>query len=267
MSLSLSQPRNAKPAMPRNPWLVWPEPKPGARFQLICIPYAGGSAYIFNDWPKFLSNLVQVCAIQLPGRGRRIQEPAFTELSAIVPPLTEALLPHLGSRFAIFGHSMGALIGFELLRELRKRYRRNAAHLFVSGCYAPHIPDPNPLYSLPDQGFIEGLKRLQGVPPAGLDNAELVQLMLPTLRADCLVTESYVYQDDLPLHCPITVFGGTEDTIAKEEDLVEWERHTNSRFARHIFPGKHFFFEAAQTSILQIVNREIGATLSTSAAV
>lgn len=248
--------------MSRNPWLVWPKVNAAARFQLVCIPYAGGSAYIFNDWPKFLSNLVQVCAVQLPGRGRRIQEPAFTKLSAIVPPLTEALVPHLGSHFALFGHSMGALIGFELIRDLRRRYRRNAAHLFVSGCYAPHIPDPNPLYSLPEQEFIDRLKQLQGVPPVGLDNPELVQLMLPTLRSDCLVTESYVYADDIPLQCPITVFGGTEDTIAKEEDLAQWERHTTSQFLQHIFPGKHFFFEAAQASILQIVSREITKTLS-----
>jgi medium-chain acyl-[acyl-carrier-protein] hydrolase len=257
MNLSLAKPRSANMMMPRDPWLVWPQFRSGARFQLICIPYAGGSAYIFNDWPNHLPDFVQVCAIQLPGRGRRIQEPAFTKLSAIVPRLAEALIPHLRTDFAFFGHSMGALIGFELIRELRNSHHRNAAHLFVSGCYAPHIPDPNPLYALPDEKFIDELKRLQGVPPAGLDDWELVQLMLPTLRADCMVTESYRYHDGLPLECPITVFGGTEDTIATEEDLSQWERHTGSNFSKHIFPGKHFFFQSAEAAILDIVNREI----------
>lgn len=242
---------------PKNPWLVWPQAKVSARFKLICIPYAGGSAYIFNSWPKHLPDWLQVCAIQLPGRGRRIQEPALTRLSAIVPQLTEALLPHLGQHFAFFGHSMGAMISFEVIRELKRKHKVGAMHLFVSGCYAPHIPDPNPLHSLPDQEFIDELKRLQGATPAELDNSELMQLMLPTLRADCLVTETYTYQQDLPLECPITVFGGTEDTIAKEEDLTQWQRHTNGRFACHIFPGKHFFFESAETSILKIVSREI----------
>ncbi|MGC2474874.1 MAG: alpha/beta fold hydrolase, partial [Candidatus Sulfotelmatobacter sp.] len=265
--LSVSRFKNGNLAMPRSPWLVWPQPRSAARFQLVCIPYAGGSAYIFNDWPKHLPESVQVCAIQLPGRARRIKEPAFTQLSAIVPPLTKALLPHLGSRFALFGHSMGALISFEVIRELRRVHRLKALHLFVSGCYAPHIPDPNPLYPLPDHQFIEELKRLQGVPPAELDNSELVQLMLPTLRADCLVTETYSHQEDLPLDCPITVFGGTEDTIAKEDDLAEWQKHTNSRFSKHIFPGKHFFFDTAEAEILQIVSRDIGRAFISSATI
>ena len=150
------------------------------------------------------------------------KSPPLRSSPAIVPPLTKALLPHLGSRFALFGHSMGALISFEVIRELRRVHRLKALHLFVSGCYAPHIPDPNPLYPLPDHQFIEELKRLQGVPPAELDNSELVQLMLPTLRADCLVTETYSHQEDLPLDCPIIghasvmlVLGGpvTEDKV------------------------------------------------------
>jgi len=245
----------------RNSWLVGPQLKASSRFQLICIPYAGGSAYIFNNWPKHLPEWVQLCAIQLPGRGRRIKEPPFTRLSAIVPPLVEALLPHLKKRFAFFGHSMGALISFEAIRELRRIHKLGASHLFVSGCFAPHMPDPNPLHSLPDHELICELKRLQGIAPAQLDNSELMQLMLPALRADCLVTETYAYQDDSPLECPITVFGGAEDTIAKEQDLTQWRRHTNGRFSRYVFPGKHFFFEAAETSILQIVSREIGKTL------
>jgi len=266
-SSPLSRFRGTSTVTPRNPWLVWPQLKASARFQLICIPYAGGSAYIFNDWPKHLPDWVQICAIQLPGRGRRIKEPAFTQLSAIVPPLAEALLPYLGRRFAFLGQSMGALISFEVIRELRRIHKLRASHLFVSGCFAPHIPDPNPLHSLPDQEFIGELKRLQAIAPAALDNSELMQLMLPTLRADCLVTETYAYQNDLPLECPITIFGGTEDTIAKEEDLEQWQRHTNGRFSRYIFPGKHFFFETAETSILQIVSREIGKTLDALASI
>lgn len=257
--------RGSNAVLPRNPWLVWPQPRGNACFQLICIPYAGGSAYIFNHWPKQLPNSMQVCAVQLPGRGRRIKEPAFRRLSDIVQPLTEALLPYLGSRFAFFGHSMGALISFEMIRRLRKVHRLKATHLFVSGCYAPHIPDPNPLYSLPDQELIEKLKRLQGVPPSELDDAELMQLMLPTLRADCLVTETYSYKNDEPLECPITVFGGTEDTIAKQEDLGEWQRHTSAKFSQYIFPGKHFFFDSAEPEILRIVRRELGKHLEPAA--
>jgi medium-chain acyl-[acyl-carrier-protein] hydrolase len=192
-------------------------------------------------------------------------EPAYTELSAIARPLAEALVPHLGKEFAFFGHSMGALISFEVMRELRKVYGKEAAHLFVSGCYAPQIPDPNPLYKLPDHEFLAEINRLEGTPAAELQSTELMQLMLPTLRADCLVTESYIFQEDLPFECPITVFGGTEDTIAKPEDLEKWRKHTNAAFSQHAFAGKHFFIETALTSILQIISREINKTLAVSA--
>jgi medium-chain acyl-[acyl-carrier-protein] hydrolase len=251
----------------RNPWLMWPRPNSRTGFQLVCIPYAGGSAHIFNSWPKHLPDFVRVCAVQLPGRGRRIKEPSATTLTAIAQPLAEALAPHLGKRFAFFGHSMGALISFEVMRELRKVYKLEASHLFVSGCFAPQIPDPHPLHRLPDREFLAEINRLEGVPRAGLESVELMQLMLPTLRADCLVTEAYVYQDDMPFECPITTFGGLEDHIGTQEYMAQWRKHTKSSFSQYTFPGKHFFFDAAESSILQIVSRDIDKVLTAPASI
>ena len=124
-------------------WLACPQLNPQARMRLFCFPYAGGGASIFHRWPGKLPTMVEVCAVLLPGRGNRLTEPPFIQLSPLVQTLTEALLPHLTTPFAFFGHSMGALIGFELARQLRRQQGPSPVHLFVSGREAPQLPSPD----------------------------------------------------------------------------------------------------------------------------
>ena len=181
--------------------------------------------------------------MQLPGRESRFREAPFTRMSDAVEQAAGVLERHLDLPFALFGHSMGAILCFELARLLRSRYGVGPIHLFVSARRAPQFPDPRPpLHPLPDARFIAEIdRRYNGLPREVLANTELMELLLPMLRADVQMIETYAYEPDLPLDCPITAFGGLEDNDLRIEDLDGWRAHTNSHFEAKLFPGDHFF--------------------------
>src|SRR5437763_15337105 len=176
--------KNDPPMIARTPWLVSRKPNPRARVRLFCFPYAGGGDSVFRAWQKGLSEAIEVCPVQLPGRGARISEPPFTELSPLVRAAAQALAPHLDKPFAFFGHSMGALICFELARHLRKDGGPQPVHLFVSGRCGPQTPREPFAGDLPDSEFQEMLRRYNGTPEEVLENRELMELLLPAVRAD-----------------------------------------------------------------------------------
>lgn len=212
----------------------------------------------FRSWSDSLPLTVEVCAIELPGRGSRLMEPPFTQLEPLIQELTRVLLPYLEKPFAFFGHSMGALVSFELARILRQEYDLSPVHLFVSGRRPPQVPDPDPpIHTLPEPEFIDELRRYNGTPEAVLENAELMQLLLPTLRADFAVIETYVYTPDPPLNFPITAFGGLEDWKASCDDLEAWREQTSADFSLQMFPGDHFFVHSAQPLLLQGLSRKL----------
>ncbi len=225
--------------------------------RLFCFPYAGGGVHAFRAWADNLPKTVEVCPVQLPGRGARMMEAPFTQMLPLVQAAAEALLPHLDKPFAFFGHSMGALVSFEVARWLRRQSGPEPIHLFVSGCFAPDIPDPYPLHNLPDPELLEGLRRLNGMPQEALENAELMRLLLPTLRADCTVTETYTYTDEPPLNCPISAFGGLQDHLVGRTHLEAWRQQTTAFFSLRMFPGDHFFLHSAQPLLLRILSREL----------
>ncbi|WP_208344832.1 thioesterase II family protein, partial [Aetokthonos hydrillicola] len=168
-----------------NSWLKCTKPNPDALVRLFCFPYAGASSVIFRTWNDNLPSTVEVYAIELPGRGVQIKSPPFTRLEPLVEAIAQILLPHLNKPFAFFGHSMGALVSFEVTRLLRKEYGLHTLHLFLSGRRAPQIPDRDqPIHALPDPEFVAGLSSYNGTPAAVLENAELMELLIPTLRAD-----------------------------------------------------------------------------------
>lgn len=241
-----------------NSWLTCLRPKPQATLRLFCCHYAGGGALSFRSWSDSLPLAVEVCAIELPGRGSRLMERPFTRLEPLIQELTPVLLPYLNKPFAFFGHSMGALVSFELARILRKEYGLSPVHLFVSGRRAPQVPDPDPpIHTLPEREFLDELRRYNGTPESVLENAELMQLFLPTLRADFAVLETYVYTPEPLLDCPITAFGGLEDWKASCDDLEAWREQTNAEFSLQMFPGDHFFIHSAQPLLLQLLSRRL----------
>lgn len=228
------------------------------RLRLLCFPYAGGAAHIFHHWHQTLLEFVEVWAVQLPGRGRRLPEPPFTNLHDLVAAAAQALAPHLDRPFAFFGHSMGAMIAFELARHLRRAGAEGLAHLFVSGCRAPQLARTRPVtYDLPEQEFLAEIGRLKDTPAEVLSNPELMQLLLPILRADFTVTETCQYRDEPPLTCPLTVFGSLEDEDVPGESLSSWRAQTTAAFSLCLLPGDHFFLHGSQALLLKAVGREL----------
>ena len=243
---------------PATRWLPHRKCNPGARLRLFCFPYAGGGAVVYRKWSQSLPATVEVCPVELPGRASRLQEPPFTKLLPLVHSLAQAIRAHLDKPFAFFGHSMGGVIGFELARHLRDEYGFGPSHLFVSGCPAPEMVnlDP-PTFNLPEPEFFEELRRLNGTPKEVLEHPELMQLMLPLLRADFELTETYVYSSGRPLDCPISAFGGLRDDVVSREQLEAWLHHTSAGFSLRMFPGDHFFLQTAQTHLLRVLSDEL----------
>ena len=236
-------------------WMVVPRPNPRARLRLFCFPYGGGGASIFRTWPQNLPETVEACAVQLPGREKRFLEAPFTDLRLVVHKLAEVLPPYLTGPFAFFGHSLGAFISFELARQLRRNNLNGLIHLFVSGQRAPQIPDADPqLYQLPDDEFIKQMhRRYEGTPLEVLQNTEMMKLLLPLLRADFTMSDTYTYMEDTPLDCPITAFGGLQDREASHNDLIAWRDQTRRSFSLKMFPGGHFFLKSAQIPLLRAI--------------
>lgn len=230
--------------------------------RLFCFPYAGGGAQIFHNWQRHLPPEVEVCAVQLPGRGRRLREAAYNQIEPLVAAIAAALGEQWRQPFALFGHSMGALISFELARRLRQDYGVEPLHLFLSGCRAAHLGDDEPpIFNLPKAEFLAELTRLGGTDRAILENEELVNLLLPVLRADFELVETYRYLPGAPLSCPVTVFGGISDPEASPAQVAQWRQHTTGAFASHLFPGDHFFIHTTQNPLLQRLSAELSARL------
>lgn len=239
-------------------WVTCPKPNPKAKLRLFCFPYAGGSAWVFRPWLNHLPTTIELCPIELPARGKRWAESPITRLDILIEALRIAILPHLDKPFAFFGHSMGGIVSFELTRLLSREYNVSPVYLFISGCRAPQIQDLDPpIHNLPEAKFIEELHRLNGTPKAVLENAELMELVLPTLRADFAMLETYNYSGNTPLNCPIAVFGGLQDNEVSHEDLQAWKIQTNQFFSLEMFEGDHFFIDSARSLLLTSITSKL----------
>ncbi len=243
--------------------VTYPKRNPQARLRLFCFPYAGGNSFIFRPWLNSLPSEVELGAIELPGHGSRMTEPLLTRMTELVEAIASDLLPHLDQPFAFFGHSMGAWVCFELARWLRTNHQPCPVHLFVSGARAAQIPHRKPpIHQLPQAEFVAALRRLQGTPEAVLEHAELMELMLPILRADFAVLETYTYASQAPLPCSITAFGGLQDVDVSEEALQVWQAQTSAGFSHRMLAGNHFFIHSDQTLLLQLLTQELTQILS-----
>jgi medium-chain acyl-[acyl-carrier-protein] hydrolase len=233
-----------------NPWIIRRQPNARAALRLICFPYAGGGASIFRTWPAALPGNVEILAIELPGRETRLKEQPFDRLGLLITALTDAVGPELQAPFAIFGHSLGALVGFSFARELRRRSLAGPVHLFASGRRAPQLPDPLVMHELPDPAFLAALRGLGGVPEAVLQSAELMELFLPILRADFALVETARTPHEAPLACPISALGGISDERAPPDELDPWQVQTTAAFERKLFTGGHFFLQTERIALL-----------------
>lgn len=239
------------------PWFTIPQSE-RARIRLFCFPYAGGGSLTFRTWANDLGPPVAVCPAHLPGRERRLSEAPFTHTRPLVEAVAEAILTYLDMPFAFFGHSMGAIISFELARHLRRHSYPMPSHIFVSGRRAPQLKvKESATYNLPENQFAEELRRLNGTPREVLENAELMQLVIPLLRADFEVCQNYQYTDETPLDCPISAFGGLQDQEVSSAMVEAWQEQTNGSFRMWMLPGDHFFVNSTQPHLLRILSQEL----------
>jgi medium-chain acyl-[acyl-carrier-protein] hydrolase len=238
------------------PWIVGGRVSPGACCRLFCLAHSGSGASQFSSWRNFLPPILDICPIQLPGRENRFREAPFTQIRPIVEHLAEALEPYLDRPYILYGFSLGALIAFELARHLRQQKADPPVSFYALARPAPHLPQTKlPLRHLDDDLFVAELtRRYNGMSPLILQDRELMQLLLPALRADFTALETYVYQDEEPLACPIRTFGGDLDPTATEDELRAWRLQTNASFELKMFPGDHFFIRNNLPAVLRSIS-------------
>lgn len=238
--------------------VIYPKPNPQSRMRLFCFPYAGSTAAIFRSWPQYLPSEIELCAVQYPGRGSRLAEPLGEGVVEVMNEIYQDLQPFLTKPFAFFGHSMGALVSYEFARRLQDEQQQGPFQVFVSGCSAPHVRMFDEItYNLPEPEFLAELRRLQGTPEEVLDNAELMQLMMPIIRADFKASQTYEYVPGPPLECPIRAFGGLKDEMVPREEVEAWSEHTAGSFRAQMLPGDHFFLNTSQSLLTRIIAQEL----------
>ena len=213
---------------------------------------------MFNSWSTLLMPEIELFLVHLPGRDKRIREPLYLQLSPLAVTLTEALSPWLEKPFAFFGHSMGALLAFEVARQARRQFSVQPSQLFVSGRQPPHIPDPNPeLHHLSEEEFLKTTQYFYGIlPEIILQDQELVQLFMTIMRADITMIETYEYRHEALLDCPISAYGGLQDPSTSKKSLAAWRDQTTAAFKIQMLPGQHFFIQSSRSALLQILNDE-----------
>jgi surfactin synthase thioesterase subunit len=241
------------------PWIYGGRLSPNAQCRLFCLPHSGSGASQFVSWQKFLPPVLDICPVQLPGSENRLREAPLTQIHQIAKMLGAELMPYLDRPYILYGYSTGALIAFELACELRRQKVDPAVSLYALARPAPHLPQTKyQLHQLPDKMFLAELtQRFNGMSPVILQDRELMELLLPTLRADITALETYVYQPEIPLDCPIRAYGGSFDSTTTEDELRAWRMHTKSSFNLQMFPGDHFFIRSNQQSIFQAITAEI----------
>lgn len=240
-------------------WLYRPQPVARPRQRLFCFPYAGGNAMGFRRWPTWLPADVELCAIVLPGRGARSNEPARSDLLSLSRDIAGVVEHYCDVPCAFFGHSLGALLAFEVTRVLRERGATVPAHLLVAARQAPdHAIDESVAPpATEDAAFIARLARLGGTPREVLADEQLMALMLPALKADFIALDSWRYRDEPPLRVPITALAGSEDRSVCADSVRRWSGHTTRKFQFHLLHGDHFFIHSREQDLVRHVARAL----------
>ncbi|WP_299486278.1 alpha/beta fold hydrolase [Acaryochloris sp. IP29b_bin.137] len=242
-----------------NPWIPRWANYTDQPFRVFCFPYAGGKSYIYRNWSHLFPANIGISPVELPGRGHRFTELPYTHLTDLLKELGPALISELTGPFAFFGHSMGALIAFELTHWLRKNNYPRPRHLLLSGIQAPHTERKLPnIHNRSDEAFLENLRRYKGTPSEVLANKELMMLLLRSLRADFQIVESYSYHEQPPLDCPMSIFMGQDDETVDDEDVLSWEIHTTERCTFHRLPGEHFFIHTEEEELVKLCVKALG---------
>lgn len=238
-----------------------PKSRPGARLRLICFPYAGGGVAAFRGWWDVIDENVEVCCVRTPGRETRYRETPIGDVKRLAASVAVDLADWTDRPYAIYGHSLGALIAFEVVRVLRGTRLPPPVYFFAGASRAPHLPPAHPpVHALPDDEFLEQVhRRYDSVPRQIFEDADIRQLVLPALRADVKAFETYDYGRCAPMDCPITAFGGVADSLVSSEALDAWRAQTAAGFELEMLPGGHIFQQAALGPLLASIGRRMNS--------
>ena len=228
--------------------------------RLFCFPYAGAGKAVFSQWPDHLPPQIELCLPCLPARDTRFSDPPELNLDRLTSSLAQEMLPMTNTPYALFGHSTGAFVAFELAHEL-SRLGHPPVHLFVSAQRGPHVPYPvRPIFHLPDTEFLAAVRtRYDGIPAEVLADNRLMSALLPILRADFTLVEEYRCRATARLTCPITVFGGLEDSRITRPHLDAWSTETSAAFRVQMLAGGHFFLNTARPDLLSLMRAQLVA--------
>jgi medium-chain acyl-[acyl-carrier-protein] hydrolase len=250
--------RPAAGSLSAEDWVVvpWRAAAPPSAARLVCFPAAGGGASSFHAWRGELPSWIELVAVQLPGRENRLWEEPATDLPELIAILADVLDPlcDAGLPYALFGHSLGALLALELARELRRRCRPSPCCLIAAGREGPRIAERNPtLHTLSDADLLREIERRYGPLPADLrEEPELLAQVTATLRADFVLAETYSYTPDSPLPYPILAYAGEDDPEVFPADLEAWAQETSAGFSVRRFPGGHFFLSESPAAVAAV---------------
>lgn len=228
---------------------------PAPRVRLLCFPYAGAGGYVYRRWVSKLPTSVEICAVQPPGREDRASEALPAEMDQLIGQMVDELRGILDGPYAVFGHSLGALIGAEVVRRLTEEGAATPARLFVSGSRA--LPDIHHgrrrVHLLSDDELVQHLRALNGTPAALLDDERMLTFVLRLVRSDSAILDTYRYRPGRELSCPITVFGGEADPLTDGYDLTRWAEMSSARTEVIMLPGDHFFLHSAEAQMLSLI--------------
>jgi surfactin synthase thioesterase subunit len=228
-----------------------------AGVRLACFPHAGGAASFYFPLAQRLAPSVEVLGVQYPGRQDRYGEPCIEEIPALVDGAFRALEPWLDKPLALFGHSMGATVAFEVARRMEAEHRVPPAALFLSGRSEPTGRRPRLMSLGDDEELVAEIRRLRGTDPRVLADEDMLRLILPAFRGDYTAVERYRYLDGPRLTCPVTVLTGDSDPMVSPDDARGWREYTDGAFAQHVFPGDHFFLVDHHAAIVEIIRRQV----------
>ncbi len=236
---------------------------PSAKLRLFLFPYSGGGINIFRSWHSHLPDSIEVCRIKLPGRDQRHTEALFTHIEALVSAIVDAMPPLLDMPFALFGHSLGAQLAFEVARELRRRQLPSPEILLVSARKAPQLENnQDHIHQLPESEMLAELqRRYGGIPSAVMENKELRSIYVPILRADLTMVETYTYKEEAPFMFPISAYSGLDDKLVSLNMLKAWEQQSTQAFRFRLIAGGHFFINTHAVNLILAISQDIRAIL------
>ncbi|MCH2087142.1 MAG: thioesterase domain-containing protein [Pseudoalteromonas sp.] len=245
---------------------MFPCPKPNAKHRLFCFPYAGGGNQTYYNWTKYLPENVELVIIQPPGRGARLNESRYTTMHDLVANLLAHFTLFIDKPYTIIGHSLGSRVGFELINQLHQRKLPLPQNFFASGSKGPHqAPREKTSFDLPEHEFKEELRKLSGTPNEILKNDELMQLILPIIRADFQIADTYRFNMKCKFPIRAFVFGGLEDAITHSE-YKSWFQFFESSGEPTMFDGDHFFIDRQGPSVVQEIAKVITPSYESSSA-